>query len=86
MQQDMSWQQPVPLSEMSITPAPALANIGSAGSTPRKFVNGNGTPPPILAPTSVGGSPNSAASAGAPVNALTPAVGPTETARTAVTA
>lgn len=85
--QDMAWQQPVPLSEMSVTPAPALANIGSAGSTPRKLLNGNGTPPPILAPTSAGGSPSSAASAGAPVNAPTPVVGaPTETARTAVTA
>lgn len=85
--QDMSWQQhPVPLSEMSVTPAPALANIGSAGSTPRKFLNGHGTPPPIVAPTSAGGSPNSAASAGAPVNAPTPAVAPTESARAAVTA
>jgi hypothetical protein len=84
--QDMSWQQPVPLSEMSVTPAPALANIGSAGSTPRKLVNGNGTPPPIVAPTSAGGSPNSAASAGASIGAPTPAVAPTETARTAVTA
>ena len=85
--QDMAWQHhPVPLSEMSVTPAPALANIGSAGSTPRKLVNGNGTPPPILAPTSAGGSPSSAASAGAPVNALTPAVASTESARAAVTA
>ena len=84
--QEMAWQHqhPVPLSEMSVTPAPALANIGSAGSTPRKLLNANGTPPPIVAPTSAGGSPNSAASAGASVNAPTPAVAPTE--RTAVTA
>jgi hypothetical protein len=84
--QDMTWQHPVPLSEMSVTPAPALTNLGSAGSTPRKLLNGNGTPPPIVAPTSAGGSPSSAASAGAPVNAPTPAVAPTESARAAVTA
>lgn len=84
--QDMTWQHPVPLSEMSVTPAPALTNLGSAGSTPRKLLNGNGTPPPIVAPTSAGGSPSSAASAGGPVNAPTPAVASTESARTAVTA
>jgi len=79
--QDMAWehQHPVPLSEMSVTTAPALANIGSAGSTQAPQWE-------WYPSTSSGGSPNSEASAGASVNAPTPAVAPTETSRTAVTA